>query len=303
MIEDENGELREMDDQEKSDFNDKLNELIADAIRQAPMPEEEKPTEDELDNLDGEVAEAIDPDRGESYSKAGTTSSAAEQILAGGKLHLGWLKLLQRINPNVGKEDGGIQNKAAYNWARPRRTTSLIRGAHLPSYGAPRDTGAGTTLKPTVLIALDFSGSIDRRLANAMKDMAQSIPEEHIEAHCFTFSTEAIPFNFKASSNRTASGGTDFSCIELEARKIQKKTGQYPYVMCLTDGEAWFGFGGYYGSPSAGASPTQTQLDSNWLWVDVNTEDDRSVFTGPNVDSRLKKQINLSALPYNRSKL
>lgn len=298
-IEDENGDLREMEDGELEDFVDKLNETLADVIQSNPMPDDEKPTEDELDSMDQDVAAAVDPSRNGSYSKAGQTASAAEQVLAGGKLHLGWLKLLQRINPDVGKEDGGLNSKASYNWARPRRSTSLIRGVSLPTAGAPRGEGAGTKQKPVALIALDFSASIDRRLAHAMKDMAQSIPEQHIEARCFTFSTEAVPFDFRAQSNSVASGGTDFSCIEHEARKIKQETGEYPYVICLTDGEAWFESYGYQGA----AKPTDAQLASNWLWVDVSTEDDGRAFKGYDTDYRVVAQRNKSALPYDRSKL
>lgn len=305
-IEDEDGNLREMDEGELQEFVDNLNQILADVISKNPMPDDEKPTENDLDRMDQDVAEAINQSRAQAFSRAGNTPTPAQKVLAGGKLHLGWLKLLQKINPEVGKEDGGLNAKASYNWARPRRTTSLIRGVHLPTPGAPRDKGTGTKQKPIALIALDFSQSIDRRLAHAMKDMAQSIPEQHIEARCITFSTEAIPFDFRAKSNTVAEGGTDFSCIELEARKIEKETGQYPYVICLTDGEAWFnGYGrGYYGYNRGGAAaPTQAQLDRNWLWVDVITEDDSQAFRRSSVDPKVRAQVNLTALPYDRSKL
>lgn len=292
----EDGELREMDEHEFNDFIDKLNEAIADAISSKPMPDEEKPSETELDAMDQNVAAAIDPSRNQGFSRAGTAASAAEQILAGGKLSLGWLKLLQRINPEVGKADGGLNAKASYNWARPRRTTSLIRGAMLPSAGDPRGRGAGTKQKPVALIALDFSDSVPRKLARALKDMAQSIPEEHIEARCFTFSTEAIPFDFKAKTSSVAAGGTDFSCIEIEARKIQKETGEYPYVICLTDGEAWFRTWG-------DSAPATHQLADRWLWVDIETEKDEQAFTGRKAYPQVKAQTNKVALPYDRSKL
>lgn len=306
--EDENGNLREMDEDELQEFVDNLNQIIADVISKNPMPEDEKPTESDLDRMDQDVAEAIDQSRAQAFSRAGTAASAAEKVLAGGKLHLGWLKLLQKINPEVGREDGGLNAKASYNWARPRRTTSLIRGVHLPTPGAPRDKGAGTKQKPVALIALDFSKSIDRRLANAMRAMAQSIPEQHIEARCITFSTYAVAFDFRAKSNSVASGGTDFSCIEEEARKIQRETGEYPYVICLTDGQAWFegyggGFNGYGYSRSGAAAPTQAQLDRNWLWVDVETEDEALAFRNGKAYAQVLAQKNLSALPYDRSKL
>lgn len=303
-IEDENGDLREMADDELQEFIEKLNDIVADAVTQSPMPDDEKPTEKLLDDLDPKVAEAIDSDRKQGYSKAGSNNGAVESVLAGGKLSLGWLKLLQRINPDVGKSDGGMNAKASYNWARPRRTTSLIRGAMLPSAGEPRGQGIGTKQKPVALIALDFSQSIDRRLAYALKDMAQSIPSEHIEARCITFSTEAVPFDYKAEKNNVASGGTNFKCIELEARKIEMETGEYPYVICLTDGEAWFTDGYYYGNRvKSQYEPTKAHLDERWLWVDVLTEDDEKAFKTPKAYPQVKVQKNLSALPYDRSKL
>lgn len=303
FIEDENGELREMTDEELQSFIDRLNNIVADAVTDNPMPKDEKPTDSELDEMDQKVAEAIDSTRNGTYSKAGNSAGAAEKVLSGGKLQLGWLKLLQTINPEVGKADGGINAKASYNWARPRRTTSLIKGVNLPSAGAPRDRGIGAKKKPVALIALDFSGSIDRRLALALKDMAQSIPEEHIEARCFTFSIEAIPFDFKSKQNKVASGGTNFSCIEREALKIQAETGDYPYIICLTDGEAWFD--DYYFSQNRGhkAEPNQKTLDERWIWVDVLNENDKRAFTGNQVYPQVKRQKNLNALPYDRSKL
>jgi len=304
FIEDENGDLREMDETEIDKFRDSLNEIKITAISQNPMPKDEQPTEGELDAMDQDVAAAIDPSRQQSYSKAGHAANPAEEILAGGKLHLGWLKLLQKINPKVGKSSGKLNAKASYNWARPRRTTSLVRGANLPTAGTPRDQGAGTNHRPVAMIALDFSGSIDKRLAHAMKDMAQSIPEQHIDARCFTFSTVAIPFDHRASKNQTAGGGTDFSCLELEARKIQKETGEYPYVICLTDGEAWFegyGYNGYGKSPEV--RPTDAQLATHWLWVDVLTENDEQAFKNGPAYPQVRAQVNKSALPYDRSKL
>lgn len=304
FIEDENGELREMDEAELDEFRDALNQIKITVISQNPMPKDEKPSEGELDAMDQDVAEAIDPSRQQAYSKAGHSADPAEDILSGGKLQLGWLKLLQKVNPKVGKSGGKLNAKASYNWARPRRSTSLIRGANLPTAGTPRDQGAGTSHRPVALIALDFSGSIDRRLAYALRDMAQSIPEEHIDARCFTFSTVAIPFDPKASKNRTASGGTDFSCLELEARKIQKETGEYPYVICLTDGEAWFeGYSYNSYRPATGTKPTDAQLATHWLWVDVLTEDDSKAFRNGKAYPQVQAQLNKSALPYDRSKL
>lgn len=303
--EDENGNLQEMTAQEVDDYLDSLKDFLVEVLKGNPMPEDERPSEHELDEMDPDVAEAIDPSRGGDYSKAGVGQSEAEKIVSNGRLNLGWVKLLQKINPAVGKDNGGMNAKSSYNWARTRRSTSLVRGANLPTAGAPRGAGAAGKLRPTALIALDFSQSIDRRLARALSEMAQSIPPEHIDARCITFSTYAVHYDFKSDRNAVASGGTDFSCIELEARKIQKETGNYPYVICLTDGQAWFSSPTYDRATgrSEMAEPTDFQLKNNWLWVDVLTEDDERAFKNSTAYEIVRSQPNISALPYDRSKL
>lgn len=312
-IEGEDGSLRPMTDEEADQFADAIKDVLKDVLNKVSMPDDEKPSEEALDSMDQEIAEAIDPSRKAAYSKgAGTEADAAEKVLAGGKLQLGWLKILQTINPEVGKNDGGVNARASYNWARPRRNTALIPGVILPSPGDARGVGVGATSRPTAIFPLDHSASIDRRLANALRDMAQSIPEDLIDARCYTFSTEIIPFFPKSETNNVASGGTNFACIHQEALKIQEETGEYPYVVCLTDGEAWFdeqygygyGYGGYnnYTNSNSSVAPSQEILDTRWIWVDVLTEDNKRAFLAKGYPQVLR-QKNLLALPYDRSKL
>lgn len=312
-IEAEDGSLRPMTDEEADQFAEAIKDVLKDVLNKVSMPDDEKPSEEALDSMDQEIAEAIDPSRKAAYSKgAGTEADAAEKVLAGGKLQLGWLKILQTINPEVGKNDGGMKAKASYNWARPRRNTALIPGVILPSPGDARGAGIGATSRPTAMFPLDHSGSIDRRLANALRDMAQSIPEDLIDARCYTFSTEIVPFFPKSETNNVASGGTNFACIHQEALKIQAETGEYPYVVCLTDGEAWFEESYNYGydnynsynrnSNSSSIVPSQEILDTRWIWVDVLTEDNKRAFLAKGYPQVLR-QKNLLALPYDRSKL
>lgn len=300
-MEDGAGGLRKMTDEELKDFADKLKEAVINAVKRAPMPKDERPREEELDGMDREIAEAVDPSRAGAYSKGQAGSGhEIQEVLRGGKLTMGWLKILQKINPEVGKESGGIQARASYNWARPRRTTSLVRGAMLPSFGAPRAEGVGAEHKPEVLVALDHSGSIPPSMQTVLRELARSIPEDKISVHCVTFSTVAIEFDFKAESSMVASGGTDFSCVELEARKIMERTGRYPAVICLTDGQAGFN----------SAAPTPQQLDANWIWVDIESERDEDAFRyassgygGYGASFSCREQKNKIALPYDRSKL
>jgi len=303
-MEDGTGGLRKMTDEELKDFKDELKKAVINAVKQAPMPKNERPTEEELDGMDQEIAEAVDPSRAGSYSKGQAGSGhEIQEVLRGGKLTMGWLKILQKINPEVGKESGGLQARASYDWARPRRTTSLVRGAMLPSFGAPRADGFGVGHKPEVLVALDHSGSIPPSMQTVLRELARSIPEDKISVHCVTFSTFAVEFDFKAESSMVASGGTDFSCVEREARKIMERTGKYPAVICLTDGQASFN----------SVAPTTQQLDASWIWVDIESERDEDAFRhssggyggygiyGPAFSCRDQK--NKIALPYDRSKL
>lgn len=252
------GELRPATPDELSKMNDALVESIIDALDEG-IDADVLPSQDQLTAGNADVAFAADQQGDQSVSKssiAGTT--AAEELVKADPRKARWAELLTEINPlmNAGSELA----PATYNWARESRLTMPLQGIQLPTLTLDSERGALVeSSTPVVLIALDFSLSIPRELARTLAELARSIPEDLIEPHCVTYSTEYVDFDFRSSTSKCASGGTDFSAIERKAREIEQQSGSYPYVLNLTDGQAGFRF----------EAPTQEQLDERWYWVDV----------------------------------
>ena len=252
------GELRPATPDELSKMNDALVESIIDALDEG-IDADVLPSQDQLTAGNADVAFAADQQGDQSVSKssiAGTT--AAEELVKADPRKARWAELLTEINPlmNAGSELA----PATYNWARESRLTMPLQGIQLPTLTLDSERGALVeSSTPVVLIALDFSLSIPRELARTLAELARSIPGDLIEPHCVTYSTEYVDFDFRSSTSKCASGGTDFSAIERKAREIEQQSGDYPYVLNLTDGQAGFRF----------ESPTQEQLDERWYWIDV----------------------------------
>lgn len=252
------GELRPATPDELSKMNDALVESIIDALDEG-IDADVLPSQDQLTAGNADVALAADQQGDQSVSKssiAGTT--AAEELVKADPRKARWAELLTEINPlmNAGSELA----PATYNWARESRLTMPLQGTQLPTLTLDSERGALVeSSTPVVLIALDFSLSIPRELARTLAELARSIPEDLIEPHCVTYSTEYVDFDFRSAASKCASGGTDFSAIERKAREIEQQSGSYPYVLNLTDGQAGFRF----------EAPTQEQLDERWYWIDV----------------------------------
>lgn len=266
-VEDKDGTIRDATEEEAQKIAEKIFEQIKDALPEIGEDGTDL-TEEQLEEEGDEAKDAVTKNNNSAKSK-GDEAGAQSIMRTDEKLQLGWVELLQKINPKVGKAGAGINQRASYDWSmRPRTLVTLPRNIKLPRSGDPRGDGIGAGIVPEVLIALDFSGSIPRELAKVMASLARSIPSQHIDPTCYTFSTEAIFFDHTAEENMTASGGTDFSCIHDAAVEMQQKSRkkEYPYVMCLTDGYANF----------SRSRPTDTELTEKWLWVDV-TKDENSI--------------------------
>ena len=248
---------------EITDLSQNLLDDIIDAIQ------------DSDEELDDETQKVLDSLKGidipSQSKKAGTGFSIVESLAEDIGASIAWAKLLADICPDLLNKNGRMSSQQKASWHRPRRTiNSLYPDVMLPTtvYRGEKDLRERDgNKKPHLVLALDFSGSIDRSNLSLMKSLALSVPDD-IDVDCCTFSTHYVPYDYKSKSNRTASGGTDFSAIEYFIRSLDKK--DYPSaVVVITDGYAQFS------SPK----PTEQQLD-NWLWLALT----------PNLAENLKRQ-------------
>lgn len=190
--------------------------------------------------------------------KAGTSVSKTQRNFTKMGLSVNWFKYLRRLDPSAFRE-GGSMGDLRTSWHAPRKKTAyMYPKVSLPVY-RPRFTKNNIgSLKPHIVLALDFSGSIPPAMTTVMGNLARAVPDG-IEIHCCTFSTYHIPFNHKTDDYQdTASGGTDFSAIEEFIETLELKC--RPNVVVITDGEAGFNT----------KRPSQDDLDKHWNWLLIN---------------------------------
>lgn len=183
-----------------------------------------------------ELVESLTNSSAGGYSPTGAPVSEASAISSE---RMNWRALLARINPKVleaGKTVRPRNDWASYN----RRMGAVYPKAILPKVKtedpAPKEKGDAI---PSMVIALDLSGSIDRSLVKMLQGLLTDIPEDLIQAYPCTWGSNLIPFT---PGGRVAGGGTNIDLVSSYVRKIQAETGTEPYVLVITDGQFYSRF-------------------------------------------------------------
>ena len=218
-------------------------------------------SDDEASNM-GPV-KAMKDGEDSSIKKAGTEFDSSSTYAQKMDVSEAWVDFIRKINPDF-LEGFGLFGKQRTTWAKPRKKFTYM----YPKVLLPNKITVGDNLKkdggmkPHIVLALDFSGSIPRSTADDMAKLARSIPDS-IDVDCCTFSTHFVPFDHTKDKNKTASGGTSFAAVEQFVRSLNLN--EYPKaVVVFTDGYA--DFDDYY-SYGSGTKPSQSQLRNNWYWV------------------------------------
>lgn len=294
------------DNQEHSPGIHEHNQSIADedikdfkkAVEKAFNQVKEKvdDSDGEIENAPEEIKEAFnhEPEDKQKRNVNSDTSSAAEQeIESNASLTTEWIDVLKIINPKFGQKKGMPNRKTTTDWfKRDRRIAHMYPKILAPSRKITNLEGGDDGVKPTILLALDFSYSIPKHMQKVLAELGQSVPEDMFEAYAVTFSTRTVDFNVKSAYNKTASGGTEFGVIEKKALQIQAMTGIYPYVLVLTDGEASFSV----------MTPSTENLNEKWFWFGI---DNNCTFKMKNNKIRYAGDIfkNVYGIPHKESRM
>lgn len=183
---------------------------------------------------------------------------------------LKWVDLLKEINPDVIRNRKGPPPRPSYH--TPRRKLMGIRqinpDINLPVYKKKHEDKGET---PSIVMALDTSGSIGDDDANRFINLARSIPRDKIHLFACTFQSVYMPLDLDNPVWR--SGGTDFGTIEEfiqkdvipseEFKKTKNKTGYPNAVVVVTDGYASFGQQG-------GVNKPMPEFYDRWFWLIMN---------------------------------
>lgn len=153
---------------------------------------------------------------------------------------MNWRRLLANINPKV--MTAGGRKKTKNNWLKNnRRMISVYPKVIMPSQEVhdPIGDDIGDDL-PTLVIALDLSGSIPMSLVDTLRGLLNDIPTNLMRAYPCTWSSNLIPYD--PNVGRVCyQACTNISLVVKYVNKIQRETGVDPYVLVITDGDYWLG--------------------------------------------------------------
>lgn len=190
--------------------------------------------------LPDEIEQARQGNSGEdqdSYSKmAGVGQGAERQFCEQHGVSMKWAELLKIINPDVFKKKGP---PLRHTFARsPRRMSAFVGETNLPTYAKDERRPRGE--QPSIVMALDTSGSVRQDDVDCFVTLARSIPKNKINLYTCTFTSEYMPLDL--DDPHFVTGGTDFSAIERYIHDhVIDDLGHYPKaVVVITDGYASF---------------------------------------------------------------
>lgn len=178
---------------------------------------------------------------------------------------LAWEDLLKEIDPDI-LPDPSTGPPERPTFTRRPRSLSAFPETILPVTKKSEVDKAKNKDKPTIVMALDTSGSIGHEQAEKFITLAKSIPRDKVNLFTCTFTTDYLDLDLDDPHFR--GGGTSFSAVEdfIQDKVIgkipdgsKKPIKDYPKtVLVVTDGDANF----YDRS-----KPSQSQLEENWHWL------------------------------------
>lgn len=240
------GQYQEMDNHDwmhdgTDEQADKLDDFYEQNKNEMPMEMDDK-RDDEAGNQSG-------------MKMAGSEKGNEDKFVKQYGVSFHWVQLLREVDPDIFKARG-MTPPPLPSFRQHRRKLAAFPDTRLPIYEKDHRFDKLKNEVPSIVMALDTSGSIAQQDRRLFVSLAQTIPQERIKLHACTFTTEYMELDLE--NPRYNSGGTSFSAIEQYIKKIvEPQLGHYPKaVVVVTDGYASFDRGG----------PSEEHLD-RWLWL------------------------------------
>jgi len=182
---------------------------------------------------------------------AGSGFTNLEEWAVDHKAEFAWAEILKEIAPKAFWEGKDGKRHLTFNNLN-RKVAWQAPEIVLPVYRDSDGDGGDPNKKPSMVLAIDTSGSIGHETQRGFFRIAKSIPTEHINLRTISFTTVVEEFDI-AGSPKFRSGGTAFGPISTWVNNEYGKN--YPdAVVVFTDG-----YGTFY------PPPTDSTL-SKWYW-------------------------------------
>ena len=238
-----------------------------------------------------EGSNLVDMQSGQAGDQSGI--AVAEALARENDVSIDFVKFLKEINPQlVYHGDGQKGNVPNPSFHIPNYRYEALTSAVMPVWvdndydeNSLSDEGNG---KPSILFALDMSGSVSESMTLVMRKLMTVIPHDSVNALAMTFSSIGVEYDLHSEEDQSiASGSTDFTAIHSYLDRYMKDHQgiEYPTVVVITDGGAVFNSGRrktYYQDEAPGHRvddyfnkddpqpldpPEQEKIDKNWKWL------------------------------------
>jgi predicted metal-dependent peptidase len=216
-----------------ADAIDKLNKQLDD---ETGLPQDliDKAREEALKNTSAQ-------DQVAAGMKAGTVDSNMESFAQQHGVKLAWAKLLKEVDPEMFKTKGIAPPMIpSFHQRRRKLGANEFRKVNLPVYRKEERRLDKTDEIPSIVLALDVSGSIGPKDADYFVSLAMTIPRERVKVFACTFQTTYQEIDLD-NPRFTKGGGTSFDAVTafIDQRVRPQLKDKYPKaVVVITDGQA-----------------------------------------------------------------
>ena len=203
-------------------------------------------------------------------------------------MSLDWARLLKEIDPRiltVGRKTLAFNNTEQRSFARVYRPLAtfypdVIIPGHIGEDGTP---DGDDNAVPTIILALDYSGSTPEWFLEVIVALADTIPTEGADVRVITWSNDVVEWD--ENRNVCEQWGTDIDLVFEYAKEVSEEINGDPYVIVVSDGE----FNHVHSHHDLGAPK------ENYYWVGIERRD-KSSFEHNLEDDHMERYYDLADL-------
>lgn len=203
-------------------------------------------------------------------------------------MSLDWARLLKEIDPRiltVGRKTLAFDNTEQRSFARVYRPLAtfypdVIIPGHIGEDGTPDGDDDAV---PTIILALDYSGSTPEWFLEVIVALADTIPTEGADVRVITWSNDVVEWD--ENRNVCEQWGTDIDLVFEYAKTVSEEIEGDPYVIVVSDGE----FNRVHSGHDLGAP------EENYYWVGIERSD-KSSFAHNLEDDHMERYYDLGDL-------
>lgn len=203
-------------------------------------------------------------------------------------MSLDWARLLKEIDPRiltVGRKTLAFDNTEQRSFARIYRPLAtfypdVIIPGHIGEDGTPDGDDDAV---PTIILALDYSGSTPEWFLEVIVALADTIPTEGADVRVITWSNDVVEWD--ENRNVCEQWGTDIDLVFEYAQQVSEEIDGDPYVIVVSDGE----FNRVHSGHDLGAP------EENYYWVGIE-RNDKSSFVHNLEDDHMERYYDLADL-------